>query len=82
MEAEALQDAEKLVSYFERLVAAGESGWERQLLVAQIWRSLLRSGERVARDEFLRLASDLNEASDLGTGYEELVFLIGRWVEE
>jgi hypothetical protein len=76
-----LDSAQKLVSYFEQLVEAEGSAWERQLLVAQLWRAVLQSGERVSRAEFLQLAKDLNEATDLGTGYDELVYLIGQWAE-
>ena len=73
--------AAKFVSYFERLVDAEGSAWERQLLVAQLWREVLESGECVSRAEFVQLAKNLNEATDLGTAYGELVYLIGQWAE-
>ena len=52
-----------------------------QLLVAQLWCSILRSGAPVSRDEFLRMATEFAEVHDLGTAYDELVYLIARWAE-
>ncbi len=52
-----------------------------QLLVAQIWLMLLQTGTDVSRSTFLVLAEDMRGEADLGTAYDELVYLIGQWAK-
>ena len=81
MSVDPIESADRIVSYFQRLVDGEGAAWERQLLVAQLWRSILRSGAPVYRDEFLRMAAEFAETDDLGTAYDELIHLITGWAE-
>jgi len=77
-----LRQADKLIGYFERLVAAGEDGWRLQLLIASLWKSALESDLPIDRQEFLSLARRCGTGQDLGTAYEELTFAISRWASD
>ena len=79
MRGSVLENAEKMVRYFQGLADSEGSGWQRQLLVAQVWSALIQSDVVVSRTEFLALARDTSSGGDLGTAYDELLFMIDKW---
>lgn len=76
-----LAEATKLVRYFRRLDEAVDGEWSSQLLWAQIWQSFIESGADVPRSVLLAEIRSTGRDRDLGTGFEELAYWVGRWAE-
>ena len=75
-------EAEKLGNYFARLEASEGSNWSRPLLLCRLWHSLLLFDGEVSRPEFEGLLKSLTRNDDLGSGFVELMYWVGRWARE
>lgn len=81
MPGDPVQDAEKFVRYFQRLVESEGDSWQLHLDVARLWLTIIQSEITAGRAAFVAMARELNESSDRGTAFDEMVHLMRRWQE-